>query len=50
MSRVKAGLIPVEDDVRARLGFYSNQVFLCMSILKWPGVYGIEQRIARERH
>ena len=35
ISRIKAGLIPVEDDVRARLlftsGFYSNQVFLCMS-------------------
>ena len=40
MSRIKAGRIPVEADVRPRLpftsGFYSNQVFLCVSTLK-PG-------------
>ena len=38
MLRIKAGLIPVEADVRARLiftsGFYSNQAFLCVSTLK----------------
>ena len=39
--RTKAGFIPVEADVRARLpftpGFYSNQVFLRVSTLK-PGL------------
>ena len=41
MSRIKAGLIPVVANVKARLlftsGFYLNQVFLCMSTLK-PGL------------
>ena len=41
MLRIKAGLSPVEADGRARLlftsGFYSNQVFLCVSTLK-PGL------------
>ena len=37
MSHIKAGLIPLEANVRARLlftpGFNSNQVFLCFSTL-----------------
>ena len=38
---IKAGIVPVEADVKARFlltsGFYSNQVFLCVSTLK-PGL------------